>query len=358
MVSIDAYNWSEAYKRSLAKRVRLNRAILTNKYWYLPVLDDRSEYVQVGSGVESSPSCGKWGGVKRCKNVEGHAGLSVDGVDATGKYVVRHVHWFCKNPLCPKCFARGWAVRRARSGEARLEEGVRRGLGKIEHFTVSPSVEDHALSEAELREKCGRALRARGIYGFCMLFHGRRMNKERNGLVWSPHYHVLGFLRGGYDKCRECKVRVCVRDSSGDNFDKCDGFEAVTRREHENDGYIVKVHEERQTVFGTLYYLFNHCTVRLSFLKRSHVVTWWGKCSNKQYSSSPLKSDVVCCLCGEDMEKDVYVGKRELVKDIGHVDYRSVFVFEPFDEDGEPNFMSDVESREYAVGSRVSREYG
>lgn len=346
MVSVEAYDWSEAYKRTLALRVRLNSAILTNKYWYFPVLDDRSEYVQVGSGVASSSFCGKWVGNIRCKNVEGHAGLSVDGADATGKYVVRHQHWFCKNPLCPKCFARGFAVRRARSFEARVEEGARRGMGKIEHLTVSPSVEDRALSEAELRKKCGRALLARGIYGFGMIFHARRIDRVRNGLVYSPHFHVGGFLRDGYEKCRNCEDNVCMGYG---NEDKCDGFEARTRQEYKKDGMIVKVHEERKSVFGTFYYLFNHCSVKLSFLKRFHVVTWWGKCSNKQYKSVPLKCmhEVKCCLCGEGMERDVYVGKRALVKDIGHVDYRSVFVLEPFDDDGEPNFLSDVESREH-----------
>lgn len=343
MVSLEAYDWSEAYKRYLAKRVRQNSAILTNKYWYLPVLDDRSEYVQVGRGVDVSDFCGKWVGVKVCDNLEGHKGKSIDGVDATGKYVVRHQHWFCKNPLCCKCFARGWSVRRARSFEARLDEGVRRGLGKVEHFRVSPSVEDRDLSEAELREKCGRALLARGVYAFGMIFHGRRMNKERNGLVWSPHYHVLGFLKDGYDRCRDCEDRVCVGYG---NEGKCDGFEVRTREEYVKDGCIVKVHAERKTVFGSAFYQLNHSTVKVSFLKRRfHVVTWWGECGNRKYRSVPLKSEVECPLCGEEMEKKVYVGKRELVKDIGHRDYRAVFVFEPFDEDGEPNFFDVVGSR-------------
>jgi len=94
--------------------------------------------------------------------------------------------------------------------------------------------------------------------------------------------------------------------------------------------------------------------VKLSFLKRFHVVTWWGKASNKQYRSVPLKSEVVCCLCGEDMKRKVYVGKRELIKDTGHVGYKPVFVMEPFDaDDGEPNFLDAVGRRNYG-----SREYG
>jgi len=351
-VSIEAYDWSEAYKRALAKRVRLNSALLTNKYWYLPVLDDRDEFVQVGSGDVSSDLCGKWMGVTVCDNIAGHAGKAVDGVDATGKYVVRHRHLFCKNPLCCKCFARGFAVRRARSGTARLEEGERRGLGEILHLTVSPAVEDRALSEAELREKCGRALLARGVYGFGMLFHGRRIDRERNGLVWSPHYHVLGFLRSGYERCRSCENRVC--EGHG-NEGKCSGFEARTRQEYLNDGMIVKVHEERKTVFGSLFYLFNHATVKLSFRKRFHCITWWGACSNKQYRSVPLKAEVSCCLCGEAMEKKVYIGKCPLVKDVGDSNYRAVFVFEPFDEFGEPNFL-DV--GEMGVGREHGCGYG
>ena len=42
----------EAYKRSLAQRVSLNRQILQNKYWFLPVDNKGHEdFVPVGRGV-------------------------------------------------------------------------------------------------------------------------------------------------------------------------------------------------------------------------------------------------------------------------------------------------------------------
>lgn len=320
-----------------------NREILKNKYHYLPVLDDRSEIVQVGSGVKTSEFCGSWHGVKVCDNIEGHEGKVVDGDAATGKYVVRHEHWFCNNPLCCKCFIRGFSVFRARSVEARVKEGERLGLGKGEHIVVSVPERDRGLSEVELRRRCAKALFSRGVVGFGMIFHGRRMNKERSGLVWSPHYHTLGFIVDGYDKCRECKDKKCIGKNK--EYLCCDGFEARTRREFEKDGYIVKVEGSRKTVFGTAFYQMNHSSVKLG-LKRFHVVTWWGECSNKQYKTPSIGvSEVGCPCCGEDMKKKFYVGKRRLVKDIGHRDYKPIFVFEPFDVDGSPNFVDVVGGR-------------
>lgn len=51
----------EAVSRSFSERLRLNRAILENKYWMLPVDDAGHENFQpVGRGVKSSDYCGKW----------------------------------------------------------------------------------------------------------------------------------------------------------------------------------------------------------------------------------------------------------------------------------------------------------
>lgn len=332
----------ERWNRILALRVSLNREILKNKYHHLPVLDSRSNFLQAGSGAVTSDACGSWHGVRVCDNVEGHEGKVLDGEDATGKYVARHKHWFCDSPLCPKCFLRGFAVFRARVVEARIKEGERLGFGKAHHIVVSPPECDRDLPEAELRKRCAKALFSRGVVGFCMIFHGRRMNKERTGLVWSEHMHTLGFMVDDYDRCRNCKDKVCLRDASGHNFDKCDGFEARTRREFEKDGYIVKVEDARKTIFGTSWYILNHVSVKVG-LKRFHAVTWWGKCSNKQFKTPSVVAEVVCPLCAEEMKDDkFYVGKRRLVKDIGDRDYKAVFLVAPFDADGSANFVDVV----------------
>lgn len=191
--------------KSYSRRFQLNSAISKSPYWVLPVDDVGHEnYVPVGRGVESSPLCGKHVGVSICRNFEGHEGGSLNGVDTTNQVIVRHRHLWCHRYLCPVCFIRGWSVRGARSIEGRFAKAVELGLGKIEHVVVSVAVADRGLSEDVLREKCRDALFDRGVLGGCMLFHGYRRDKRRDVLVWSPHYHALCFIFGGFDRCRDC----------------------------------------------------------------------------------------------------------------------------------------------------------
>ena len=331
----------EAYNRSLAQRVSQNRAVLTNPYWFLPVEDKGHEdFMPVGRGVRSSELCGKHLNFVVCKNVEGHEGLSVGGVDSTGKVVVRHKHMWCHKSTCPVCFIRGWSVRGARNIESRLDGGVERGFGKVEHIVVSVHPDDFGLSEKVLRKKSRLALKVRDVIGGCMIFHGFRIDRIRGVLVWSPHYHTLGFIEGGFDACRSC---VHVREDCR----SCSGFKGREVREYEKDRYIVKVLDERETVFGTAFYQLNHATVRVSFLSRFHAVTWFGVCGNRKYASVKLKSEDVCPACSEEMVRCAYTGKRVIAKNIGDVDYKSWFVDDEFDEDGEPNYIEVVGSRGY-----------
>ena len=327
LVSIEAQN------KSFSRRLSLNRAILKNKYWSLPVNDVGHEnYQPVGRGVRSSPVCGQWVSLSVCKNVEGHKGISIGGVDCSGKVVAFHRHLWCHKSSCPVCFIRGWSVRGARNIEGRFAEAVERGFGEVEHIVVSPSVVDRDLSESFLRKKCRGAMFDRGVIGGCMIFHGFRIDRERGVLVWSPHYHCLGFVFGGYS-CRGCK-KLC---------DGCNGFEATTRECFKKDGYIVRVLAQRKTVFGTAHYQLNHATIRLG-VKRFHVVTWCGVCGYRNFKSKELLAEVLCPACGGEMVRSVYVGKRFIVKDVGHVDYVPWFVDDEFDEDGNDNFIDVVSS--------------
>ena len=319
----------DAYKRDFERRLRLNRQILEKAYWYLPVDDvGHEEFMPVGRGDKSSSFCGVHLSYSVCDNVEGHKGKFLNGVDCTGKVIVRHNHMWCNKSACPICFIRGWSVNRARTVDGRLAEGVKRGFGEVEHFTVSVPVADRNLPESVLRKKCRDALRNRGVSGSCMIFHGYRIDRERHVLVWSVHYHGLGFIEGGYE-CRGCTKVSCAG---------CDGFEARTRREFEKDGCIVVVHAKRETVFGTAWYLLNHATIRLG-VKRFHSLVWWGNCAKRKFKSAKAKTNIVCPLCEEEMVKSMYMGKRRIVKDIGHPDYVAVFPFERLDENGELNWI-------------------
>lgn len=187
----------EAQKRSLAERVRLNHAITTNKYWYLPVNNVGHEnFSPVGRGPRTSPKCGLWVGLSVCKNVEGHKGLFLGGLDATGMVVVRHHHLWCNKSSCPVCFARGWSTRRARSIKGRLDEGVKRGFGKIEHLMVSVPVADRNLPVPVQRKIAQAALHDRGVNDYVELFHGFREDRINGVLEWSSHFHILGFIGG------------------------------------------------------------------------------------------------------------------------------------------------------------------
>jgi hypothetical protein len=330
--------FSERYKRELARRVALNRAILTNKYWFLPVDDvGHEEFAPVGRGVKNSDWCGKSRGLLVCKNKEGHKGKLLNNVGCTDKVVVRPQHFWCKKSSCPVCFIRGWSVRGAKFIEGRLNVGVERGFGKIEHIVVSVSEVDRDLFEPVMRKKCHDALSVCGVVGGCLLFHGYRIDRARSVLVWSPHYHVLGFVLGGYDRCRHCTGGDCYA---------CDGFEGRCYRVYRDNSYIVRVLDERRTVFGTGWYQLHHASIRVG-IKRFHVVTWFGVCGYNNLKGKRVKVEVEvpCPACGGEMVRSVHVGKRRIVKDLGDVDYVSVFIDDEFDEFGKPNYVDVVGGR-------------
>jgi hypothetical protein len=331
---------SDAHRRDFERRFRLNRQIIEKLYWILPVDDVGHEnFMPVGRGVKSSDLCGSWRSLSVCKNVEGHEGGSLGGVDCTGKVIVRHNHMWCHKSSCPVCFIRGWSVREARSIEGRHVEGDRRGFGKVEHVVVSVPVADRDLPERVMRKKCRDALRDRGVVGGCMIFHGFRIDGKRGVLSWSPHYHCLGYVKGegGFDRCRNC-----VHERGDCKF--CDGFKGREMRGYAKDGYIVKVLAERKTVFGTAFYQLNHATIRVGIV-RFHVVTWFGSCGNRKFKSAVVDVQISCPVCGDEMVKCMYMGRRGLIKDIGHVDYVPLFVDDEFGEDGEPNYPEVVGGR-------------
>jgi len=318
--------------KDFERRLRLNRQILKNKYWWLPV-DDKghNNYQPVGRGLKSSVSCARWAGLDICRNFDGHKGKSLNGVDCTGKVVNRLRHWWCHKSSCPVCFISGWSVRGANHITGRVLKGAELGLGEIEHVVVSPTVEDRDLSESVLRVKCREALFDSGVVGGCMIFHGFRIGRrhERGMLVWSPHYHVLGFVEGGFDRCRHCKGGDCRA---------CGGFMGKAYGVYDENGYIVDVKEKRESIFGTGWYQLHHSTIRLG-VKRFHVVTWFGNCGNRKFKSLKLAVKCLCRVCDDEMVRSVYVGEDYVEKNVGRVGYRPVFVKPEFGVDGEPNYI-------------------
>lgn len=332
LVSIEAQN------RSFAERLALNHQLLKNKYWMLAVDADDKKHLNfspVGRGQRTSALCSKWTGVSTCKNVEGHKDVFVEGQDYTGKIAVRNNHLWCNSRTCPICFIRGFATRRARSMVGRLEKGVELGFGDIEHFVISPPVCDRELPEPVLRQRSAVALADRGCTGHGMIFHGYRPNDDGTALVWSPHYHSLGYVEGGFDRCREC-----LHDRG--DCEKCEtGFKGREVRGFKRDGYLVSVKDKRRTVFGTSFYQLHHSTIRLG-VKRFNVVTWWGNVSTCQFKSVAVKAETPCQACGDEMVKSTQFGGRKIVRDIGSPDYVAFFPDDEFDSSGQPNYVDRV----------------
>jgi hypothetical protein len=318
----------------------LNRAVLLNKYWEYPVEYDAGhrDLVPVGRGLVGSDHCAEWRSFHVCNNLDGHAGkllkVSRDdvGVDCTGKVIVKHDRRWCHKASCPICFDSGFAAREARAIEHRIERAVQGGMGKPEHVTVSVALADRHLPEPVFKKKCEEALRDRGVFGYCMIPHMYRINRERCCLEFSPHYHAIGFILGGFDRCREC---VHDRDACA----CCDGTKGREVRGYAKDGYLVKVHDIRKSVFGTAKYALNHASMKVGFRAiGSRIVTWHGALSNRLFNSGKVKADVLCPACNEVMVHCGHAGKRYIIKDRNSPDYVPYFVDSEFGEGGVPNW--------------------
>ena len=330
----------ELQNRSISARVGLNRQLLQNLYWCLPCDDTGHEnYTPVGRGVVSSGHCGVHVGFDVCKDVEAHKGIVKNGVDYTDTIGVRHRHLWCKNAGCPLCFVRGWSTTRARKIESRLDLAVERGFGAVEHIVVSAPQEAYNLSEDVLRKKARSVLLSCGIFAGTMIFHGFRVDKERMVLAWGSHYHSLGFVDGGYDRCRECKGGDCYA---------CDGIQGKLYRAYRETGWIVRILDKRETVYGTLWYLLHHSTIRLG-VKRFCAITYFGRMAYNNFSTKGLldecKAESKCFICDGEMVKCFYVGKLRFAKKLGDVDYEPFFAVHMSESD---NFVEVVGSRAYS----------
>ena len=258
------------------------------------VVDFFGEYNLAGHGVVTNSSCGKFASFSGCNRVELHNHRTLDGVDYSGKVYVRKVFVSCHKPSCPICYKYAWAVREADKIEGRLVEASKR-FGLVEHIVASIPVRDYGLKFPSLRKKVVDILRVRGVVGGVLIFHKDRFSRRKSWYV-SPHFHVLGFVLGGYP-CRGCK-KGCLG---------CSGFEGRTRREFEKDGFIVKVLGKRKTVGGTAWYQLNHSSYRVG-AKRSNVATWFGCCSYRKLKVTVEVKRKVCPICQHDLEKLRYVG--------------------------------------------------
>ncbi len=290
----------------------------------------------VGHGYLSSRSCGTWHTFRICNRVELHNQASLDGENHRGKVFVKHHHWWCNKPSCPICFNHGWVPREAGKMEHRLEEASKL-LGRVEHIVASVPVADYGLSFVEMRAKTVEALAKRGVVGGALIFHGFRFERGRgsHSWFWSPHWHILGFILGGYP-CRGCK-KVC--EAHG-----CDKFEGRTRRLFQKDGFVVKVLGKRISVFWTSHYQLDHATLKVGH-PRFHVITWFGNCSYRKLKVTPELRDEFCPLCKHELVDAWYFGSKSFVKDRSADGY-------------EASFWSEYEENRRVVWVEKPKKYG
>jgi hypothetical protein len=260
----------------------------------------------VGNGSVTNAKCGTFSTYSGCLRGDLHEGVKLNGEDCSGKGFFRVVLNSCHKPSCPICYE-SWGGREAHKIEGRLLEAEKQ-YGKVEHIIASVPLERYGLSFDALRALTLEALRVRGVVGGAMIFHGFRWNKERKFWYWSPHVHVLGFIKGGYT-CRGCVKQFCS---------SCCGFEGHTRRCFESDGFIVKVAQdrygvkaERKSVFDTALYQLSHASIRTD-VKRAHAVFWFGVVSYRRFHFKVEKRRVCCPICDNELVRVRYVGKLGL----------------------------------------------
>jgi hypothetical protein len=317
-------------------RAWLNASILTNPYWFLPVDNKGHEnLMQAGHCLPISTYCGHHAGWNTCIDIAGHEGKSYKGEDFTGYCAVHPINWFCKSIRCCVCFNYSACVRSAFRVVCRIKTAVELGLGvKAEHVSVSFSEADSHWDVKYLRDWSRRCMEARGVVGGCDIFHGFRIDRKRRVLKYSPHFHGIALLEDGFDRCRNCKhvKEDCL---------KCDGFKGREMREYKKDDVLVKVHEERQSLAGTVWYLLNHSTIDVSS-PRFHVVSWWGNCGYRKFKTEKFPQPSVCKVCGGQYVKRFVDSGLRLPRHVSDRNFKSLYRVPLYDEDGN-KLISDIE---------------
>ena len=304
----------------------------------------------VGRGQVTNSRCGIFTGYHGCLRIELHHNSLAGNFE--GKVVVHPSFHSCNNFRCPICYKYGASSREARKITQRLAEASKRLIaqccnGVKEHLILGIPISDYGLGYEVLHKKALKILCARGIIGGVLIFHAFRYHSFRDfkragspvgfpmGWFFSPHWHVLGFLKGGYTCCRNCRKvkdsaygKPCEATCKG-----CSGFEAVTRLQNKTDGYICKVADDgkkRITIGGTAWYQLNHATLRRDSVG-SHVCTYFGVASYRMLKVEYVKEKVVCPVCQHDLELVRYFGEKVFCLDRNSPLFRS-FIYTPMNE--------------------------
>lgn len=113
-------------------------------------------------------------------------------------------------------------------------------------------------------------------------------------------------------------------------------------REHEKDGWIIKVEGRRKSVGGTAAYQLSHATFHVGLAKR-HLVTWFGLASNNKFASKKKMMVDPCPVCAVVGVRNLMVKKPNwsdevIVRDVRDPRFKKVLAMDEFNGSGLPSF--------------------
>lgn len=256
---------------------------------------EHGDWIVVGHGQKTNYKCGQHRRFDGCLRVELHGQNKLNEISHGGKIFVHMVHHWCFSYSCPVCYLKGACLREAEHATQRLAFASKGGrdaknvyhapLGEPQHIVVSAPMSDWNLAEFQHDKfalKVRQIIGSVGVESGCLVFHGFRYANYAEsiekgvpfGYYWSPHFHVVGFILGGYGSCRHCsKTAHIVRTRGGKTVTKhgdkrfcmsCEGFERRVRESYEKNGYIISNTDQRQSIFGTIWYELSHMAIRKS----------------------------------------------------------------------------------------------
>jgi hypothetical protein len=331
----------------------LSQKCNTSTYWY-----DKTKFERVGQREQTNGKCQQKLGFKGCLRVDLHNHSDLEEHNHAGMAYIKRIVHSCDKPTCNLCFKRGWAVREAGNAEDRIMKGSKgwhdeqgkfyAGYGLPEHIIVSVPKSDYNLPYEKLKEKALANLKTLGVLGGALIFHMERYHSKKEASVkggqvgWyvSLHFHVIGFIDGGYS-CRHCKKKrsscFACKDFDGqarrlNALSSSNGFGWIFKIASDRYGHV----GERKTIFGTCWYQLNHATI-IKKGKRNTVLTWFGVCSyaKLKLKQGDRKKRDVCPICQHELIEIVDVSGR-----CGHIANNLREWEEPFlDADGCCNWV-------------------
>jgi hypothetical protein len=300
-----------------------------------------SPYMIVGRDPPTNSFCGKHRSYLKCDLTDLHG--SIGGQDFYHNSVTN-----CHSYRCRLCWKYGWCVTRANVAESRFltaEKVLGLPYADVEHLSASVPKRLYDLSPQEMAKEAILALKRSGVIGGENILHPFRKDLKRRDLFPSFHYHCLGYIQGGYDRCRNCiKVGHCW---------DCDGFEGATRRAHRDDGWIVSlarnekgIVEKRNSIFGTTWYQCEHAGYKVG-VRRFQIVEWWGNVAKRKFKTDLKRLEHKCGVCGNPLKRSFLPeGVEPIVANRGERGFLKNFTLPHVeDEDGQFSHLRDEDGR-------------